>query len=136
MTSHGHIVVWIDHRAARIFDFDRSDATRRTVRHWEASRQVHHRAGAIGNGHIPEDRDYLRDVADALAGAREILIVGRSHVKYQLKAYLNLHAPEISRRVMAVEHADHPSDRQIVAHARKYFAHADRIMPQWAASMV
>lgn len=132
MSGISHAVVWIDHRVAKIFAFDRDEAEQLTVGHSHAPHQVHHKAGTVGSGHIREDDSYLREIADALADLPEILIVGPSHSKWQLRAYLNLHAPLISQRVVAVLHADHPSDRQIVAHARKYFLRIARMLPQKA----
>lgn len=130
MTRYAHAVVWIDHRHAKIFEFDRDDVQALNIRHRRAERQIHHKSGSIGSGHTIEDEAYLRDVADALAGPSEILIVGPGHVKWQLRAYLNLHVPRISQRVMGVVQADHPSDRQIVESARKYFSRVDRMTPQ------
>ncbi len=130
MTHHAHAVVWIDHRQAKIFEFDREDAQRRTIHHQDAEKQIHHKSGSIGSGHMREDEAYLQDVAEALSGTAEILIVGPGHVKWQLRAWLNLHMPKVSQRVMAVVHADHPSDGQIVDSARKYFSRIDRMTPQ------
>lgn len=130
MNHHAHTVVWIDHRAAKIFEFNKKDADQKTLHHWHAEQQVHHKAGSVGSGHTREDDAYLKEVADGLSASGEILIVGPSHVKWQLRSYLNLHAPRISQRVMAVVDADHPSDRQIVDHARKYFSRIDRMTPQ------
>lgn len=130
MTHHAHAIVWIDHRVAKIFEFNWEDADKKIVRHWHAAKQIHHKAGAIGSGHVPEENAYLHEVGDALSEPAEILIVGPSHVKWQLRAYLNLHAPRTSQRVMAVLHADHPSDRQIIDYGRKYFSRVDRMTPQ------
>jgi len=119
VTAPSHVVVWIDHRVAKIFAFDRQSAEERTIHHLHADKQIRH----------IEDGAYLREITDALAGFAEILIVGPSHTKWQLRAYLNQHAPRISQCVMAVLQADHPSDRQIVAQARKYFSRIDRLTP-------
>lgn len=128
--THKHAVVWIDHRQAKIFAFNREDAEQRTIRHWNAEKQIHHKSGSIGSGHVREDENYLHDIAAALTDPAEILIVGPGHVKWQLRAWLNLHMPRISQRVMAVANADHPSDGQIVDYARKYFSRIDRMTPQ------
>jgi len=34
------------------------------------------------------------------------------------------------KRIVGVETVDHPSDRQLVAHARRYFKADDRMLPQ------
>jgi len=130
MTLHAHAVVWIDYRVAKIFDFNREDTEGQNIHHWHAEKQIHHKAGSVGSGHTVEDEAYFRAVAEALRGPREIVIVGPGHAKWQLHAHLNLHAPEISRRVMAVVDADHPSDAQIVESAQKYFSDINRMTPQ------
>jgi stalled ribosome rescue protein Dom34 len=130
MSHHAHAVVWIDHRVAKIFEFNKKDVELEVIRHGDAAHQIHHKAGSVGSGHSAEDEDYLREVAKALSSAAEILILGPSHVKWQLRSYLNLHKPRISERIMAVVDEDHPSDGQIVDHARKYFSRIDRMTPQ------
>lgn len=130
MTQHAHAVVWIDHRVAKIFDFNREDAEGQIIHHWHAEKQIHHKAGSVGSGHIVEDEAYLRAVVEALHGPYEILIVGPGHAKWQLHAHLKLQDPEIARHVMAVVDADHPSDAQLVQLARKYFSGIDRMTPQ------
>ena len=130
MTHHGHAVVWIDHRMAKIFEFSRDDAEKRTVNHLHASKQIRRKAASTGSGHIEEDSRYLKEIATALSDLPAILIVGPGHAKWQLRAYLNVHAPKIAQGVAAVLHADHPSDGQIVEHARKYFLRVDRMTPQ------
>lgn len=130
MSHHAHVAVWIDHREAKIFEFDRNNVEQILIRHSNAPHQVHHKAGSVGSGHVSEDEAYLGDVAKALYAAAEILILGPSHVKWQLRSYLNLHEPRISERIMAVINEDHPSNSQIVDHARKYFSRIDRMTPQ------
>jgi stalled ribosome rescue protein Dom34 len=112
-------VAWIDERDAKLFAFDRKNADQEAVHHMHGDRQIRH----TGDG------AHLREITDALAGFSEILIVGPGHAKWQLRAYLNQHAPRISQRVMAVLQAERQSDRQIVAQARKYFSRIDRLTP-------
>ena len=130
MTHHAHAAVWIDHKVAKIFEFNKEDVTQEAIHHRNAAQQIHHKAGSVGSGHASEDDAYLREVAKALTKTPEILILGPGHVKWQLRSYLNLHEPRISERIMAVVDEDHPSDKQIVDHARKYFSRIDRMTPQ------
>jgi hypothetical protein len=124
--SH-HAVVWIDHKKADIIRFDRNSDMETVVRHKDAPRTIHHKAGTAGPGHIAEDPHYLASVAEALKPAQEILIVGPGEVKLELRAWLEKHAPDIAKRVVGVEAADHPTDGELLAHARKYFIGADRM---------
>jgi hypothetical protein len=63
----------------------------------------------------------MQGVADAVSDAGEILIIGPAGAKTELAKYLREHRPEIGERIVGVEAADHPSDREIVAYARKHF---------------
>jgi hypothetical protein len=38
-----------------------------------------------------------------------------------LLKHIEQHSPDLASRVAAVETVDHPSDRQLVDHARRYF---------------
>lgn len=123
-----HAVVWIDHHEARIWEFDRTTQEQRHVRSHLQS-QVHHKSGEIGAGKARADKSYLQKVAETVADATEILIVGPGSAKLEFVRYLHSHAPDMERKVMGVESADHPTDAQILAHARQYFRAADRMVP-------
>lgn len=108
--SHFHAVVWIDHRQANVFHFNANEAEKLTLR-------AQHVAGEEG---------YLHGVAQALSDAGEILITGPSSAKTELMKHIARHDPQLLSRVAGIESADHPTDGQIVAHARHYFESADR----------
>ena len=129
MPQHFHAVVWIDHRAAQIFDFDRDASTHHSIESHEP-RHIHHKSGSIGAGHEHETHAYLKAVADALAESHEILIVGPGAAKTELMTYLTQHAPTTAKRICGVETLDRVTDNEVVAFARKYFAAKDRTTPQ------
>ena len=121
MTSHYHAIVWIDHREARIFHFDRAGADALVVRPDNPTHQVHHKAHSIGSGHPAEDQNFLRDVATAIADSKAILIVGPAATKTLLFKWIHVHQPALAACIVAVESIDHPSDKALVAYARSYF---------------
>jgi hypothetical protein len=41
----------------------------------------------------------------------------------------NMHDPKLMKIIAGVETVDHPSDAQLVAHARKYLKVTDRMQP-------
>lgn len=126
--THYHAVAWLDHREARIFHFNPDDFTREIVRGHD--QHLHHKAGEIGSGHAGADPKYFAAVAKALSSAREILVIGPGAAKTEFMTYLAHAEPAIKGRVAAVETFDHPSDNQVLAHARKFFAAADRMRPR------
>jgi hypothetical protein len=62
----------------------------------------------------------MKDVADAVSDAGEILIIGPAQAKTELATYLREHT-HIGSRIVGVEAVDHPTDGQIVAYAKKHF---------------
>jgi hypothetical protein len=47
-----------------------------------------------------------------------------------LVKHIGEHDPQLAKKIVGVESIDHPSDAQLVAHARKYFKAEDRMLPQ------
>jgi hypothetical protein len=58
------------------------------------------------------------------------LIAGPGAEKTELLKHIELKHPRLAGAIEAVEAADHPSDNQLVAHARKTLSAADRMQPQ------
>lgn len=129
MISFAHVIVWIDHRVAHLYSFNREDSDSVSIHHHGGQHRIHHRAGTMGVGHTSEDAAYLREVAEALMPAREILIVGPSLVKHALKSYIDEFVPSLAARIVGVAALDHPTEGQILNFARKYFRVADRLQP-------
>ena len=127
-----HAVGWLDHREARVFHLNETDVEKLTIHPERPHRHLHHKAGAIGarQGHAAEDESYYHEVAAALADAGEVLVVGPGQAKLALLRHLHRRAPDVERKVVGVETVDHPTDGQLVAHARHYFHAADRMRPQ------
>jgi len=121
MQPHYHAIVWIDHQQAKVFHIGLSGADQIDLHPHLQTRHIHHKANSIGSGHVHEDEELMQGVADAVSDAGEILIIGPAGAKTELAKYLREHRPEIGERIVGVEAADHPSDREIVAYARKHF---------------
>jgi stalled ribosome rescue protein Dom34 len=121
MQHHFHAVVWIDHMQARIFHIGLSGADEATLHPQLPTRHIHHKANSIGSGHVHESAEFLKQVMEAVSDAGEILILGPAGTKGELAKYIREHDPKMGARIVAVEAADHPSDPEIVAHAKRYF---------------
>jgi hypothetical protein len=124
-----HAAVWLDHNQARIFHVGREAFDEKTIESPSAHTQLHRRSGpgaeAAHRSH--GDPRFFRDVAGALADAEAILVVGPANAKHELVCWLHDHARALERKIVGVETMDHPSDGQIVAYVRSYFAAADRM---------
>ncbi len=129
MPGHYHAVVWIDHRQARVFHFSAEDADKIVV-HAERPVREYHRKEKRTGLHLAEDQSFLEEVTEAVADAEAILVVGPSNEKDELVKHIARVHPGLMVKVEGVESADHPSDRELVAHARRFVKAADRMRPQ------
>ncbi len=130
-----HIAVWIDHREAKIFRVGAKESDEEVIRAQHAERHIHHKAGTFGAGHggaghAGEDNKFLDTVAEEIAEAHEILIVGPAQAKLHFLKRLQSHWPRVAEKVVGVESIDHPSDAKLVEYARHYFHKVDRMRPQ------
>jgi stalled ribosome rescue protein Dom34 len=128
-SHHYHAVIWIDHREARVSHFNAEDVERLVLHPDHPTRHIHHKANSIGSGHASADHDYLHAVAESVADAGAVLITGPANAKTELVEHIRVHDPQLTKLIVGVETVDHPSDPQLVAHAKNYFMAADRMRP-------
>lgn len=124
-----HAVVWLDHREAKVFFFDRHQVEEIDIASHKHE-QVHHRAGSLSGKRTDADASFFAEVVRSLKPAKEWLIMGPGTAKLELVKYVHKHDHALSDHIIGVETADHPTDRQIVSHAREYFKAADKMRPQ------
>jgi len=134
MSKHHHCAVWIDHQQAKIFFFDATDSETAVVHATHSHEHLHHKANSGGSGHVPVDNAFLKQVMQAISKAGALLITGPANAKTELVTYLKTHDPALAARVSAVEAADHPTDGEVLAHARHFFKADDRMHSQIAAN--
>jgi stalled ribosome rescue protein Dom34 len=128
MPRHFHAVVWIDHKQARVLHFNADEADKTVIRD-HIVRDIHPREKRTGH-RIEENKAFFEDVAKAIADAGAILIVGPAQEKDFFAKFLADRHPEIRTHVEGVEKADHPTDGELVDHARRFVKAADRMRPQ------
>jgi stalled ribosome rescue protein Dom34 len=127
--SHYHAIVWIDHREAKVFHFSPTEVDKLVLHPDHPTRHIHHKANTVGSGHASANHEFLHAVAQSIADAGAVLIAGPANTKNELVAHIEQHDPKLRKLIAAVETVDHPSDGQLVAHARKYFKTEDRMKP-------
>lgn len=121
MTARNHAIVWIDHLSAKVFYVGITGVDEVTLHAHLPGEHLHHKANSIGAGHVADDPGFLNDVAAALVHSGEILIIGPGSEKTALLHHLQRHYPKVAAAVVSVENADHPSDGQIIALAKRSF---------------
>ena len=86
--------------------------------------------GEKRTGHrVAEDKAFFERVAEAVADAGAILIVGPADEKDAFATFLAERHPAIRTHVEGVERVDHPTDGELLDFARRYFKAADRMRP-------
>jgi hypothetical protein len=130
MSNHFHAVVWIDHQQAKVVHFNADSSEPVVVHSTHPHQHLHHKANSSDSGHAPTDKKFLERVAAALNQAGAILVVGPASAKTELHTYLKSSQPHIAAKISAVETMDHPTDGQLLAHARHFFRADDRMRAQ------
>ena len=113
-----HAVVWMDHSQAHVLMFDKE--------HVEAQRVKARSHHTPKHGHVGADKDFFKQVADALAGVTEVLLTGPANAKIEFRDFCKHNAHAVDKATVDVVSSDHPTDAQLVAMARQYFLKYDQ----------
>ncbi len=116
-----HAVVWLDHHEARVFFFDRHNVKEVDLGATKPHAHLHTKAGTRSGKKAPVDSEFYHHIVEALKPATEWLVTGPGSAKLEFVKHVHGHDHQLSARIVGVETADHPTDGQIVAHARAYF---------------
>jgi hypothetical protein len=111
------VAVWIDHKEAKLFRFDTAGVKQETL---HAAHHLHH------NGKDQAKKNdasaLFNDLAKHLEGATEVLLLGPGTARTQFVHHLETHhRGDIGAKVVGNEACDHPTDKQVMALARKFF---------------
>jgi len=131
--THNHAIVWMDSKEARIFRFNAANVESDHIKAHNPFRQVHHKAGVIGAGRAAMDTSFFDHILDALRGTTEWLLVGPASAKQELLDHVDRHMPWLRKSLMGVEAMDHPTDGELLDHARRAFKAIDRMLPNTPA---
>jgi stalled ribosome rescue protein Dom34 len=125
--SYFHSVVWLDHQKATAWQFTSTEETSTVVHAHDQHQKVHSRKSTHGGHKNPADARFFEEIVAALAGTHEILIMGPAQTKHEFAAHLHAKHAALGKGIVAVENADHPSDAEVLAYARKHFKALDRM---------
>ena len=133
--THSHAVVWMDSREAHVFRFNADDVEQQRLKAHMPFRKVHHKAGVIGAGRAAADLDFFDRIIDSLRGTQEWILAGPGEAKEALLNYLEKyksldgHIAGLCTRLARMEAMDHPTDGELLKHARQAFKAIDRLQP-------
>ena len=126
MSILSHAIVWIDHAQARVISFNSDTSATHVVHPLGGTPHLHRKAHSIDSGHLAEDQAYLHAVGQALAGVDAVLVAGPANAKLELIKHISRHDAQLMEKVSGVETVDHPTDGQLLDHARRHFRMGDR----------
>jgi len=126
--SLNHAVIWIDHKEAHVMFLSETASEAEVIKTKSTHPHLHHKGGEIGSGRVALDSKYLHSVIQAVVESKEILVIGPGSAKLELIKHAHHHDPRVAEKIIGVETVDHPSDKEIMAFARKFFYKADQLL--------
>jgi len=132
-----HWLLVIDHEEARIFRAEMHGAIPQQILPHEPGRYFRHahKSKDFSRGQEkPEPNSYFEPVAEALGGHGQILVfgsgTGTSSEMDQFNAWVKVHRPEVSRRIIGslVVDGHHLTADQLLAKAREFYAPRPKAM--------
>jgi stalled ribosome rescue protein Dom34 len=121
MSFHAGVAVWIDHHEARVFHVAEGATDEATVKAPQHHFHRHPKGPTEGHHHPDDAHHFFAEVAEALKGVENILLVGPSTAKLQFSRWAHKHAPAVESHIVGIETVDHPTDAQLLAHVKSYF---------------
>ena len=126
--SLNHAVIWIDHQEAHVMFLSEAASEAEIIRSKSTHAHLHHKGGEVGSGKLALDSKYLHSVIQAVNKSQEILILGPGSAKLELIKHAHQHDAKVAEKCVGVETIDHPSDKEILAYARKFFYKVDQML--------
>jgi len=119
-----HLAIWLDQDQARIFHIDPDRIEEATLAAPHRLQSKHpKRVNAAGEPRA--SKRFLSEIAEALAGAEEVLVTGPSMTKHEFFKFLRKHAPTLEPRVVGIESIADTSDGTFLRYAQQYFKLSD-----------
>ena len=115
-----HAVVRTDHHSADVLQFDADRVVSQKLKAHTHNTPQHHSG-------VRTEHEFFGSVCDALDGIAEVLVTGTHTAVTDFKHYADKHRPQVAAHIVGYEIVDHPTENQLVALARKFFADANQM---------
>ncbi len=129
MSAYNHAVLWIDHRDAHVAFFSSDHVEEHVIHAPKTAEHIHSKAGSASGTHQHGNKEFFGKVAETLAPARSILVLGPSDTKTEFVSYLDQRKSPVRNAVVGIVAAERMTDKQLIAKARHYFKAVDRLNP-------
>lgn len=114
MSTHA---ILIDSTHAKVFTFSGGEVSHQAYTKHEPDHHTSHTTD-----HAKDSEHFFHQVTTHLKGATHVLLLGHGLGKEHFMHHLEKHHHHgLASAVLAVETVDHPTDAQVVAHARETF---------------
>lgn len=122
-------VVWLDGQEAKIFDLKAQGKIEvKDLKMHGGKGHSRHPHDAKGSHNHPEEDAFFKEVAQALRGFKETLIVGPGLAKERFKHYAESHfKSDVAKSIVGIQTVDHPTDNQVLELAREFFKSYDAL---------
>lgn len=110
-----HAIVWTDHVSAQLLQLNAEQVHAHKV-HARSHPTAQHGSG------VRTEHEFFGAVCDALDGVAQVLVTGSHTALADFRHYVEKHRPQTARRVVGYEVTDHPSENQLAARGREFFA--------------
>jgi stalled ribosome rescue protein Dom34 len=124
--AKNHSIVWIDHHKSVVWNFTDDEESKSVVKSHDQHEHTHLRSSPHGGHKAQGDHEFFEDVSKTLVQANEVLVIGPAATKDEFATFIRAKHPAIAACLVGVESADHPSDAELLAYARKHFKIIDR----------
>jgi len=120
-----HLAIWLDQDQARIFHIDPDRIEEATLAAPPQRLNSKYPKRVNDAGEPRASKRFLSEIAEALAGAEEVLVTGPSMTKHELFRFLRKHAPTLEPKVVGIESIADTSDGTFLCYAQQYFKLSD-----------
>lgn len=126
--AYFHAIIWIDHHKAVVWSFGEDEQSKAVVKAPDQHAHAHLRKSPHGGHRAAGDHEFFGEVLESLEGAQMLLIIGPAQTKEEFATFLRTRHPQVGSLIVGVENADHPTDAQLLAYARKHFKILERMI--------
>ena len=115
--TQAHAVVWIDHHRAQVLQFDAASVQVQKV-------QTHRHDTKQHGSAVRAEHEFYDEVCDELEDLQAMVVAGGPIPLADFRHYVEKQRPAIGTQIVAWETVDHPTEGELVAFGRHYFANA------------
>lgn len=119
-----HVVLWLGNRETHIIAFAGQSSETPVIVH--AAQQQEQLADVIGTGNQAEHGEYYEKIIEKIREIPQWLIAGPTYARLLFSKHLRSRHAHLADHLIGLETVCRPSDGELLAFARKYFAGAGR----------